>query len=494
MSGRTKLGLGILLAATGMGILADIFLRATPWGINVTLWVLAFVAAATLLTGQQQAVRPPARRWLAIPLVIFAAFVAWRDSTVLKLLDIAALLAIFSLAVARPRCGTLRLAGLLEYALAALLAGFQALLGIVLLALGDIQWKEVPRSGWSRRALGATRGLVIAVPLLLVFGGLFMAADAVFEGLVKDLLDIDFVELFTHLFIIGFATWIVGGYLRGWLLGNGVQMALEGLPKSLSLGIMEIGTVLGLLDLLFFSFVVVQLRYLFGGAVLVHVTPGLTYAQYARRGVFELVTVAALVLPLLLGAHWLLRKEDPRAEHVFRYLAGTQVVLLFVIMISAVQRMRLYQNEFGLTELRLYTSAFMGWLAVVFLWFTATVLRGQRSRFAFGALATGLATVAALHFLNPDAFIVRTNLARAQTGRPFDISYATSLSADSVPALAAALPELTAPERQEVARRILWRWMPPGDADWRVWSWSRHAARRVTGENLPRLQCWKAGK
>jgi hypothetical protein len=494
MSDRTKLGLGILLAALVMGVLADAFLRATPWGINVTLWVLALVAAGIVLTGWQRVDRAPASRGLAIPLVLFAAFLAWRDSTVLKLLDVGALLALLSLAVVRPRSGSLRLAGALEYALGALLAGFQALLGIMLLALGDIQWKELPQSGWSRRALGAGRGLVIAVPLLLIFGGLFMAADAVFEGMVKNLFDIDFVELFTHLFVIGFAAWMVGGYLRGWLLGKEVPMALDGVPKSLTLGVMEIGTVLGLLDLLFLSFVIVQLRYLFGGAALVHVTPGLTYAQYARRGFFELVTVAALVLPLLLGGHWLLSKDDIKAGRVFRYLAGTQVLLLFVIMISAVQRMRLYQNEYGLTELRLYTTAFMGWLAVVFLWFAATVLRGQRNHFAFGALVVGFGMIATLHFFNPDGFIVRTNVARAEAGRRFDVSYAVSLSADAAPALVAAMPKLTQPERQEVASHLLWQWSPPGYSDWRAWSWSRRRAWQVTAENLPRLLRWKAGK
>jgi len=81
---------------------------------------------------------------------------------------------------------------------------------------------------------------------------------------------------------------------------------------------------------------------------------------------------------------WLLRKDNPVQLRLFRWLAGLQVILLFVIMASALQRMRLYQNEFGLTELRLYTTAFMGWLAVVFAWFMVTVLPGRRERFAFG--------------------------------------------------------------------------------------------------------------
>jgi hypothetical protein len=55
-------------------------------------------------------------------------------------------------------------------------------------------------------------------------------------------------------------------------------------PDALSLGIVELGTVLGLLDLLFLAFVAVQVRYLFGGAERVATTARLTYAEYARRG------------------------------------------------------------------------------------------------------------------------------------------------------------------------------------------------------------------
>ncbi len=45
MSERTKLGLEILQAAVLLGILGDVLLRATPWGLNVLLFILALVAA-----------------------------------------------------------------------------------------------------------------------------------------------------------------------------------------------------------------------------------------------------------------------------------------------------------------------------------------------------------------------------------------------------------------------------------------------------------------
>ena len=136
-----------------------------------------------------------------------------------------------------------------------------------------------------------------------------------------------------------------GGYLRGLLLGREVKVVdgravliptaqvasppAQNIGESptpqavkaepVRLGIVEIGVTLGLLNLLFFAFVLLQLRYFFGDATLVQDSEGLTFSEYYRRGFFELVTVAALVLPLLLGLHWLLRKGNPAHERVFRY-------------------------------------------------------------------------------------------------------------------------------------------------------------------------------
>src|SRR5262249_852601 len=151
-------------------------------------------------------------------------------------------------------------------------------------------------------------------------------------------------------------------------------------------------------------------------------------------------TVAALALPLLLGLHWLLKKEDPRAERTFRWFAGTLMALLAVVMVSAAHRLLLYQREYGITEQRIYALVFMGWLAVVSVWFSVAVLRGARNRFAFGALVCGLAAIFCLFVLDPDATIVRVNSARAAEGKRFDALYLTSLSFDATATVIEALP------------------------------------------------------
>jgi len=478
MTVTTRVGLGLLPTALGIGLLGDWLLRATPWGVNVFLWALTGLAALFVLARRLQIAALGEGMWLMLPALLLAAGLAWRDSATLRALDIGGLLACLALGAARTRAGQVRLAGVLDYLVDCFHVALQAAFGVFPLVFRDMEWGTIPRTGWLPRLLAVVRGLVLTLPLLLLFGGLLMAADAVYSHLVSAALHFDVSALLGHLFLTGFLAWLAAGFGRALLLATTPGLPNEkraGLP---SLGTVETATILGLLNLLFLSFVLVQIRYFFGGAATVQTTAGLTYAQYARSGFFELVWVAALVLPLLLALHWLQRPGDARAQRLFSWQAGVQVALLFVIMASALARMRLYQSEYGLTELRLYTTAFMGWLAVVFVWFAATVLRGRRERFAFGAAACAFGLVLALHVVNPDDMIVRANLAHAVNGRAFDADYAASLSADAVPALTAALPSLPVAVQGALAARLLPLWSQD-TGDWRSWSWGRALAFRA---------------
>jgi hypothetical protein len=241
----------------------------------------------------------------------------------------------------------------------------------------------------------------------------------------------------------------------------------------------EVTVALWVLNLLFLGFMAVQLRYLFGGADLIEVTAGLTYAEYARRGFFELVATTALVVPILLLADWAAAPGTPRSGAALRATTLVLVVLLLGVIASAAYRMRLYQEAYGLTELRLYVSMVIVWLVAVLGWLVLTVLRGRRERFASGAIIAGLACIAALHLLNPDALIVRVNIGRAAAGAEYDGTYLQTLSADAVPAILGRLDELPEGERCSVVRMLEERWSGERPGGWRTWNLSDWRARRL---------------
>jgi hypothetical protein len=504
----------LLAAGLVLGIAGDALLRTPgPFGLNASLWVAAIVVAAVVLQRRAGGGLDGWRvAWLVVA-GVSAAGLAWRDSPALKLLALGCVTAGFALAAYRAGGAWVRRAGLVQYARAWGTGALHAWTAGALV-LADAARSRRPSSRDStappRRVMAVARGLLIATPLVLVFGALFAAADAAFEDLVLRFVRVDLdVELIaSHLALAAVCGWLVTGYLRGFLTGTELTPfrglwrdgeRLTGVPERPTLGITEVATVLGVLDLLFLLFVAVQFRYLFGGDALVQVTPDLTYADYARRGFFELVFAVVLVVPILLAADWLLVRRQRVDDPVFRALAGGQIALVFAITASALHRLRLYHASYGFTDSRFYAMVLLVWIGVMLVWLAATVLRGRRERFAVGALAGGLSTVALLFVLNPDAIVARSNVARMASSAAvvdasvdgaarFDVVYATSLSADAAPILIDALPALPADVQCPLARHLLRRWSSDREASLRTWSWSAARARDAVRRHEARLR------
>jgi hypothetical protein len=483
---RTRMGLEILGTGLVLGVLGDALLRAMPWGLNVTLCAVALTVAGALLVRRHGVTPGPDTPWLALTVVLLGAAFMRRDAAVLAQFDVIAM--IIALALGAASLQGARLAALrpLEYLRDGVMAAGGTIAGSFMLVGQDIDWRELPQEGRFRHVRAVGLGALLAAPLLVIFGALFASADSVFSNVMQNMFAFDVGTAASHTILIGIWTALTAGYLRWSLVARPDALPTPGAASAT--GIVPVATALGLINLMFLLFVVVQLRYFFGGAALIEETTGLTYAQYARSGFFELVAASGLVLPVLMGADHLVRGETAAHLTTFRRLAGLLLVLLAVVMTSALERMRLYVDAFGLSEDRLYSTAFMVYLLGIFAWFGWTVLRGRRGSFAFGALIQGFAVLAGLHVLNPDAFIVRTNLHRPAAERPFDASYAASLGADAVPPLLEALPSLDAASRCTIATRLLNDWSPASNGDWRTWNWSRSRARRLVAERANALR------
>jgi hypothetical protein len=487
-----RTGLALEIAGLGLvaGLIGDGLLRAMPWGLNVTLGVAALVGAGLWLIQRHKIQAGPDTPWLAITALLLGAAFLRRDSEELNAFNILALILTLALAAASVQRERVSTWYPLDYVRGAITAAFNSVIGSLQLIFSDIQWRELPETGRLRHARGALLGTLIALPLLVIFAGLFASADPVFNNFLTNVLSFDIESAAQHTFLFVFWGALSAGYLRWAFLGRpvGIQLAT---PRALP-SVVPIATALGLLNFLFLMFVIVQIRYFFGGSDLIEQTSGLTYATYARHGFFQLVVASGLVLPILLGADHLVTGGTATQVRVFRQLASLLLVLLAVIMASALQRMRLYVGTYGLSEDRLYATAFMILLIGIFAWFCWTVLRGVRHRFAFGALMQGFVVLAGLHVLNPDAFIVRTNLNRPVDERPFDARYASTLGADAVPALLEALPRFNTDDRCIIVTRLLDRWVDGNGelarADWRSWNWSRARARSLLSDRATELR------
>ncbi|HVR40504.1 MAG TPA: DUF4173 domain-containing protein [Thermoanaerobaculia bacterium] len=469
-----RTAVAIFITSFALGLAGNFLLRNIPWGINALLWTTSFaIIAVTLL----QTTRKQPWTSVLLPAIgaIAAAFgIFWRDAPELNAIDGLLIVPLLALLALGPRDVRLWATGIVRIVVALFVTAAQSIAGVFKLPF-DLTWKQVPVGRASRTAGTLLRGTVIAIPALLIFGALLMSADEAFASLVRDVFFIDLTDTMIDIIVTIVIAAACAGFFRSILMSDAWMPPWTFEIKKLRAG--DTNVAIALVDLLFALFVGVQFRYLFGGSSLVKVTANMTYAEYARSGFFELVVVTVLVVPMLLAVEWIVDKSDPHALRTFRILASLQIALVLVIAASAYQRMRLYRDEFGLTQLRVYATAFMLWMLVLLLWLAATVLTGHRAQFAIGLLVTGLIALVSVHAIDPHALIVRTN-ARL-THRAFDVKYAKTLSAD-------AAPELVKLNDPCIARSLL-----TADAhrphNWRAWNLARSRAHAAVEEHRAEL-------
>ncbi len=283
---------------------------------------------------------------------------------------------------------------------------------------------------------------------------------------------------------------ITGGWARAALIAP-AENQFTTTRIGFSLGMLDVTTVLGTLTVLFSAFLIAQLGWLFGGEQFLRARTGLTAAEYARSGFFQMTWVVLLVVPVLLVTRSALQPGRALARR-HTMLSIPVIVLLGVMIVSAALRLRMYVEFFGLTIERLYPMVFMGWLGFVLVWLAATVLRGRSRAFVAGALLSGLATLAALNVSDPDGYVARVNSARSKV----DVEHLSRLSGGAVPLAVAATLTMKPVDAESraihcrAASNLLRRYGPtaaPIEAPWRTWNFDNAAAQRVVGKNFVAL-------
>jgi hypothetical protein len=468
-----------LLVALGLGVGAEVLFDGPALGVSVPLFTLLLVGALLLLGGREGWQRARPNAWLLIPLMFFSGMVFVRASSWLTALNLGAVVLLGLLLTHFWAAGRVERLGLLGYPRTAAGSLRDALIlppEVVRSELGRFS----PR-GWLRRWMPVIRGVVLAVPVLLIFGLLLMSADEVFEGVVTgsvgwvlELLSFRGLGrgVFTAVSAMGVLGLLVHAQRRRRAREEGER---EVAPAEPLLGFTECLTLVSLVDVLFLGFASIQLAFLTGVARL---PTGLTYAGYARRGFFELLAVSVLTLGLsLVLARWTRLGEAWQAR-AFRGACTVMVGLVLVLLVSAMKRMALYEEAYGYTRLRVFTQVFMVALAGVLVW-RAVTLWWRPERFALGAFVGALACVAALDVFNPDAFIAQENLARPGQGLSWDGVYLAELSEDAAPVLEAYLRRTRDAERPVLGlEQVFCGYSEPMSGGWPAFHLARHRAAR----------------
>lgn len=346
-------------------------------------------------------------------------------------------------------------------------------------------------------------GLILVLPFLFLLSSLLASADAVFASYINTLtswfnsLSIGRLpgQLLISLVILPFGlSWMISGLSGRSIIphihsNNRIDQdtaAKHNTDKQADIfGKTFFITVLASINTLYLVFALIQFTYLIS-AWQAQLPDGMTYAEYARSGFFELLAVSLINLLILL---LVIRRFDRKGKSgvVLRIMILLLLAGSFVQWFSAIFRMRLYVQTYSLTQLRFYSTALM---MLIFTWLLMLLAAEwiQRIKLSKWFISSALIALLLINAVNPDARIAQYNVQKYLTqgsGQPkaLDFHYLSELSDDALPQIIPLLDANESSIRQQAkelfdVRREKIQYRQDHSA-WQSWTISQYRAAKL---------------
>jgi Domain of unknown function (DUF4173) len=478
-----------------LGWALDFLFWKKPIGINFAIYATLCLVTGILVLRLDGLRLSRRSGLLLLPIAFLAAMTFIRLEPMTVFLSISMTLFVMGILALTYLNGEWIRYGLLDYAF-----GYLRLIGSMIarpLGFAAQNRREAPSLSPNRsaRIWPVVRGTVIALPVIAIFASLLSSADPIFANRLEDLINVfnidnlpEYIFRLVYILIIAYA--LAGAFLHAAKISD--EKIEEKTWVSALLGFTEAAIVLGSVTVLFIVFVIIQFQYFFGGQANISLE-GYTFSEYARKGFGELVIVAFFSLLLLLGLGAITQRETETQRRVFSGFGAGLVALVIVMLVSAYQRLVLYESAYGFSRLRTYTHVFMIWLGLLLV--VVVVLEMLRRERAVGLtmVLTALGFIVSLNVLNVDGFIVEQNIQREVRGAAsgtsqervdLDAQYFLDLSDDAVPPLVSAFRSKSLAEsvREKVGAALACirytRDLDERDLPWQSFHFSRFSADR----------------
>lgn len=290
-------------------------------------------------------------------------------------------------------------------------------------------------------------GILISVPMLALIIWLLSSADIVFKDLF---LNIPVSKIIKHFLVIILVSVYATCFL--WALVKAFnerekQTGYSRIKWKLFFDPVILLTILVLINAVYIIFSVIQFAYLFGGSSFV-LPSSYTYAEYARRGFFELVVVSIINFGILLFGITFVKKESKKIFTAIRILLTLLVIFTLILLASAFYRMLVYEQAYGFTYLRIFVQTFM---IMLFFIFISSIIYIWHLSFPVikSYFIIALAIYIILNFANVDVIIAKNNINRYFDSGQIDMEYIKGLSCDAIPQMQKFLTSGSYPSESE---------------------------------------------
>lgn len=292
-------------------------------------------------------------------------------------------------------------------------------------------------------------GLLISAPLLLIVIALLASADKVFQhflGEIPRMLEyVNIGEFIARTFLVLLVALFMFAFTWSFIepekekaeavpeTENIVSEAITPAPIKITWDPVIVMTVLFSINIVYILFTLIQFSYFFGGGSFTLPTD-FTYAEYARKGFFELLFVTVINFSIMLGIINFVNKDSKALYSITRVLLCLLIVCTLVMLFSAFMRLSMYEEAYGYTYLRVLSHAFMIFLFVLFIVAFYKIWQ-EKVSLVKPYIIVSLAAYLIINFVNIDGIIARNNIDRFIKTGEIDVGYLSYLSYDAVPEL-----------------------------------------------------------
>ncbi|GIM28357.1 hypothetical protein CPJCM30710_10230 [Clostridium polyendosporum] len=279
-------------------------------------------------------------------------------------------------------------------------------------------------------------GILVSLPLLIVIIMLLSSADMVFGHYLANLTEIfnniNIEKFVPHVVLILVIAFYLFGYVWGFKSEEKTIESSLCIP-AVSWELVTIITVLIALNILYLFFTMIQFSYLYGGGNMT-LPANFTYAEYARKGFFELVAVTFINFIIVLSCLKYRKKDNKKLLKASNLLLTVLVAFTLNMLFSANFKLTLYEGTFGYTFLRVSVHLFMLLLFILCLVVAAGIWY-RKIPIVRSIIVITIIMYTIINYLNIDGFIARKNIERYRETGKLDAYYLTSLSFEAVPYL-----------------------------------------------------------
>jgi hypothetical protein len=276
-------------------------------------------------------------------------------------------------------------------------------------------------------------GVVISFPVLLVVLKLLMAADSEFErivGGIPEWFTVVDAEGVIRVIIVLIMTLGFFGFMQVLLIKQISVIKQQDHTGRFQLdGVISI-TVLVLINMVYILFTLVQFKYFFSGTL----QGNFTYAEYARKGFFELLFVTLINLSITILVLTFVQRTNVLIKRVTQIMLTILVLSSSVMLSSAFLRLSMYEEAYGFTFTRVLVHTFMIFLVIIFAYTLVKIWVEKLSLLHFYFISS-LIYYTAITVIDLDKFVVKENIDRYETSGKIDVYYLNQLSYTGVEGL-----------------------------------------------------------